>query len=143
MHLCDACHLCIQKGTLSGLTASLLTSITKLAHYLKESEVQLKGEVAWRDQRLNTMNDQQNLREALTTDLVKLQEQNCGLSRDLNDLRESTQQQIRKQQKPLLQCHLPGGMPKATQVFLWSLKQLVTLITTLTRAHILVTQSKL
>lgn len=106
-----------QAGTLSGLTASLLTSITKLAHYLKESEVQLKGEVALRDQLLNTMNDQQNLMEALTTDLVKFQEQNCSLEKELNDLRENTQQQIRKLQEDVVDLQNKITVPSQSEAF--------------------------
>ena len=56
-----------QPGTLGGLTASLLRSVTRLAHYLRHSEVQLRGEVAVRGQLLHTMTEQQNLMDALTT----------------------------------------------------------------------------
>ena len=54
-------------GTLSGITISLLSSVRKMTHYLKQSEVQLKGEIAVRGQLLQTMTEQQNLMETLTT----------------------------------------------------------------------------
>lgn len=53
-------------GTLSSITKSLLSSMTKMMSYLRQSEVQLKGEVAVRVQLLQTMTEQQNLMDSLT-----------------------------------------------------------------------------
>ena len=53
-------------GSLGSITKSLLSSMTKMMSYLRQSEVQLKGEVAVRVQMLQTMTEQQNLMDSLT-----------------------------------------------------------------------------
>ena len=53
-------------GSLGSITKSLLLSMTKMMSYLRQSEVQLKGEVAVRVQMLQTMTEQQNLMDTLT-----------------------------------------------------------------------------
>ena len=53
-------------GSLGSITKSLLSSMTKMMSYLRQSEVQLKGEVAVRVQLLQTMTEQQNLMDSLT-----------------------------------------------------------------------------
>lgn len=53
-------------GTLGGVTKSLLISMTKMMAYLRQSDIQLKGEVAVRVQLLQTMTEQQNLMDSLT-----------------------------------------------------------------------------
>ena len=53
-------------GSLNNITNSLLSSMTKMMSYLRQSEVQLKGEVAVRVQLLQTMTEQQNLMDSLT-----------------------------------------------------------------------------
>ena len=54
-------------GPLGNVTRSLLSSMTRMMSYLRQSEVQLKGEVAVRNQILQTMTEQQNLMDSLTT----------------------------------------------------------------------------
>ena len=54
-------------GSLGNVTRSLLSSMTRMMAYLRQSEVQLKGEVAVRTQILQTMTEQQNLMDSLTT----------------------------------------------------------------------------
>ena len=54
-------------GSLGSITKSLLSSMTKMMSYLRQSEIQLKGEVAVRVQMLQTMTEQQNLMDTLTT----------------------------------------------------------------------------
>ena len=54
------------RGSLGNITKSLLSSMTKMMSYLRQSEVQLKGEVAVRVQMLQTMTEQQNLMDTLT-----------------------------------------------------------------------------
>ena len=53
-------------GSLGSITKSLLSSMTKMMSYLRQSEVQLKGEVSVRIQMLQTMTEQQNLMDSLT-----------------------------------------------------------------------------
>jgi hypothetical protein len=53
-------------GLLGSITKTLLSSMTKMMSYLRQSEVQLKGEVAVRVQMLQTMTEQQNLMDTLT-----------------------------------------------------------------------------
>ena len=53
-------------GSLGSITKSLLSSMTKMMSYLRQSEIQLKGEVAVRVQMLQTMTEQQNLMDTLT-----------------------------------------------------------------------------
>lgn len=57
--------------TFTRITTALLTSVTKIAHYLRDSEAQLKGEVEVRGVLLQTMTEQQNLMDALTSVSVK------------------------------------------------------------------------
>ena len=59
-------HHSRNSGSLGSMTKSLLLSMTKMMSYLRQSEVQLKGEVAVRVQMLQTMTEQQNLMDSLT-----------------------------------------------------------------------------
>ena len=59
-------HKSGSSGSLGSVTKSLLSSMTRMMSYLRQSEVQLKGEVAVRVQLLQTMTEQQNLMDSLT-----------------------------------------------------------------------------
>ncbi len=52
---------------LMAITSTLLTSVTKITRYLQVSEAQLRGEVEVRGHLLQTMTEQQNLMDALTS----------------------------------------------------------------------------
>ncbi len=52
--------------SLDKVVETLVSSVRRMVHYLHQSEVQLKGEVAIRGQFLQTLHEQQDLMDVLT-----------------------------------------------------------------------------
>jgi len=67
----------------SGYTANLLSIIIRLTHHLKESEVQLKAEMAMRKEIVDMYDDQRGIVDVLTTNVLELQESNNALKKEL------------------------------------------------------------
>lgn len=78
----------------SGYTASLITAVTKLMNYLKESEIQRKAELIMREEVLQGFEEQRALVDALTNDLLHTQEQNRSLQHDLDQYKKNTDKQL-------------------------------------------------
>ncbi|XP_078354635.1 uncharacterized protein LOC144639223 isoform X2 [Oculina patagonica] len=81
-------------GSFSGYTASLITAVTKLMGYLKESEIQRKAEMVMREQVLQGFEEQRALVDALTNDILHTQEQNLALQYELLEYRKTTDEQL-------------------------------------------------
>ncbi|XP_068675307.1 uncharacterized protein [Montipora foliosa] len=85
----------------SGYTASLITAVTKLMSYLKESEIQRKAELIMREQILQGFEEQRALVDALTNDILHTQEQNIALQRELHEYKKNTDEQLQYLKKEL------------------------------------------
>ncbi|XP_065906190.1 spindle and centriole-associated protein 1-like isoform X3 [Dysidea avara] len=90
--------------TASGLCTVLPTVINKLVHFINESGHQLEGEMLLRGQLLQTMSDQQNLMDALTSDVMNLREKNVALRKELESTKRTFVERLAEVQKDVQLC---------------------------------------
>lgn len=79
-------------SSISGYTSHLIYIIIRLTNHLKQSEVQLKAEMAMRSEILDMFDDQRQLVDVLTNNLMELEEQNDALKKELVELKSSYQE---------------------------------------------------
>jgi len=76
-------------NTLTGYTSRLLSTIVRITHHLKQSEIQLRNEMSMRKEILDAFDEQRSVIDILTNDLVETQEANEELKEEL-DLHKKT-----------------------------------------------------
>nr|XP_012563302.1 unnamed protein product [Hydra vulgaris] len=80
-------------STLTGYTANLLSAVIRITRYLKESEVQLRAEMLMRKEIVDALEEQRDLIDALTADLIETQEKNEELKKMIYEQNKTNQKQ--------------------------------------------------
>lgn len=93
-----------------GYTIRLLSNLTRLTKHLKESERQLRSEMAMRKEILWAFEEQKSMIDALTTDLFDTQEENKSLRDEIEEMKKQIQTQNAYLKTEIKALHLKLGI---------------------------------
>uniref|UniRef100_A0A8C8RXM5 Spindle and centriole-associated protein 1 n=1 Tax=Pelusios castaneus TaxID=367368 RepID=A0A8C8RXM5_9SAUR len=79
---------------LTGFTVSLVNTLCRLMRYLKEGEMQLRQEVAMRQQLEEVLNEHRALIDALTAEILQVREENTAMQKRLQQYMMVTDEQL-------------------------------------------------